>query len=58
MEAGYQQELTYRHPDGSFSAFGSSDPNGSTWLVRLLLNIQVLKFSVRREVKATDRSLV
>ena len=59
MEAGYQQELTYRHSDGSFSAFGSNDPNGSTWLVRLLLNIQVLKFSVkygtvRREVEATD----
>lgn len=32
METGYQQELTYRHPDGSFSAFGSSDPSGSTWL--------------------------
>jgi CD109 antigen len=47
METGYQQELTYRHPDGSFSAFGSSDPSGSTWLVRLLLNIQVLKFSVK-----------
>ncbi|KAJ9579455.1 hypothetical protein L9F63_024437, partial [Diploptera punctata] len=30
METGYQQELTYRHSDGSFSAFGSSDPNGST----------------------------
>ncbi|GFG28314.1 hypothetical protein Cfor_11328, partial [Coptotermes formosanus] len=33
METGYQQELTYRHPDGSFSAFGSHDPSGSTWLV-------------------------
>ena len=47
METGYQQELTYRHSDGSFSAFGSSDPSGSTWLVCLLLNIQVLKFSVK-----------
>jgi hypothetical protein len=43
METGYQQELTYRHSDGSFSAFGSSDPSGSTWLVRLLLNIQVFE---------------
>ena len=26
METGYQQELTYRRSDASFSAFGSSDP--------------------------------
>ncbi|XP_023288117.1 CD109 antigen isoform X2 [Orussus abietinus] len=32
LEIGYQQELTYRHKDGSFSAFGTSDPTGSTWL--------------------------
>ncbi|KAK6619001.1 hypothetical protein RUM44_003383 [Polyplax serrata] len=32
LETGYQQELTYRRDDGSFSAFGKSDPNGSTWL--------------------------
>lgn len=32
METGYQQELTYRRTDGSFSAFGMSDANGSTWL--------------------------
>ncbi|XP_059473013.1 CD109 antigen-like isoform X2 [Neocloeon triangulifer] len=32
LEMGYQQELTYRHDDGSFSAFGNVDPSGSTWL--------------------------
>ncbi|XP_017876968.1 CD109 antigen-like isoform X2 [Ceratina calcarata] len=32
MEIGYQRELTYRHDDGSFSAFGKSDSNGCTWL--------------------------
>jgi CD109 antigen len=34
MEKGYQRELTYKHPDGSFSAFGSKDGGtpGSTWL--------------------------
>ncbi|XP_017758263.1 PREDICTED: CD109 antigen-like isoform X2 [Eufriesea mexicana] len=32
MEIGYQRELTYRHNDGSFSAFGMSDSKGSTWL--------------------------
>lgn len=31
-EKGYQRELTYRHNDGSFSAFGKSDKKGSTWL--------------------------
>uniref|UniRef100_A0A2M4BA09 TEP1-F n=1 Tax=Anopheles marajoara TaxID=58244 RepID=A0A2M4BA09_9DIPT len=32
MEVGYQRELTYKHADGSFSAFGESDKSGSTWL--------------------------
>nr|AEG67300.1 alpha-2-macroglobulin [Branchiostoma belcheri tsingtauense] len=32
MTSGYQRELTYTHDDGSFSAFGSSDASGSTWL--------------------------
>jgi hypothetical protein len=42
MEKGYQQELTYRHSDGSFSAFGSNDDSGSTWFVALPLNIPLL----------------
>ncbi len=29
--AGYQRELRYQHDDGPFSAFGNSDPAGSTW---------------------------
>lgn len=32
MEAGYQRQLTYKRIDGSYSAFGNSDTNGSTWL--------------------------
>ncbi|XP_031637598.1 pregnancy zone protein-like, partial [Contarinia nasturtii] len=32
MEIGYQRELSYKHKDGSFSAFGDSDESGSTWL--------------------------
>ncbi|XP_035781242.1 CD109 antigen-like isoform X9 [Anopheles albimanus] len=32
MEAGYQRELSYKHKDGSFSAFGENDKSGSTWL--------------------------
>lgn len=32
MEVGYQRQLSYRHDNGSFSAFGQSDASGSTWL--------------------------
>lgn len=32
LETGYQQQLSFRHADGSFSAFGSRDKSGSTWL--------------------------
>lgn len=32
METGYQKELTYKHNDGSYSAFGKNDKSGSTWL--------------------------
>ena len=31
LETGYQQELTFRRTDGSFSAFGGADSVGSTW---------------------------
>lgn len=37
MESGYQRELTYKRSDGSFSAFGSSDKNGSTWLTAFVV---------------------
>ncbi len=32
MTVGYQRELIYRRQDGSFSAFGDSDAQGSLWL--------------------------
>jgi CD109 antigen len=32
MESGYQRELSYKHDDGSYSAFGKNDKSGSTWL--------------------------
>uniref|UniRef100_A0A646QE55 TEP1-F n=1 Tax=Hemiscolopendra marginata TaxID=943146 RepID=A0A646QE55_9MYRI len=32
MESGYQRQLTYKRTDNSFSAFGNSDKDGSTWL--------------------------
>jgi CD109 antigen len=37
MITGYQRELTYRRPDGSFSAFGTQDKEGSLWLTAFVL---------------------
>ncbi|XP_068211791.1 alpha-2-macroglobulin-like protein 1 [Palaemon carinicauda] len=37
MEAGYQRELTYRRDDGSYSAFGRYDAEGSTLLTAFVL---------------------
>lgn len=34
--SGYQRELTYRHRNGSFSAFGKADKSGSTWLTAFI----------------------
>lgn len=31
LETGYQHQLSFRHDDGSFSAFGMRDESGSTW---------------------------
>jgi CD109 antigen len=36
---GWQRELTFRHSDGSFSAFGASDGDGSTWLTAFVLRV-------------------
>ncbi|XP_072543122.1 CD109 antigen [Salminus brasiliensis] len=37
MTQGYERELSYQRVDGSFSAFGDSDPSGSTWLSAFVL---------------------
>ena len=37
MITGYQRELTYRRRDGSFSAFGDNDREGSLWLTAFVL---------------------
>ncbi|MBI4286544.1 MAG: alpha-2-macroglobulin [Chloroflexi bacterium] len=37
MITGYQRELTYRRSDGSFSAFGQNDKEGSLWLTAFVL---------------------
>ncbi|XP_068026680.1 alpha-2-macroglobulin-like protein 1 isoform X2 [Melanerpes formicivorus] len=37
LQRGYQQELLYKHSDGSYSAFGKSDAEGNTWLTAFVL---------------------
>ncbi|MCK4937936.1 MAG: alpha-2-macroglobulin, partial [Methanosarcinales archaeon] len=51
---GYQRELTYQHKDGSFSAFGESDPEGSLWLTAFVLQ----SFSGARDVTTIDESVL
>lgn len=36
-EKGYKNQLQYQRSDGSFSAFGSRDTKGSTWLTAFVL---------------------
>jgi CD109 antigen len=51
---GYQRQLTYQHRDGSFSAFGDSDPEGSLWLTAFVLQ----SFSSARDVTTIDESVL
>lgn len=37
MVSGYQREQTYRHKDGSYSAFGERDSSGSLWLTAFVV---------------------
>uniref|UniRef100_A0A8B9L5Q4 Alpha-2-macroglobulin domain-containing protein n=1 Tax=Astyanax mexicanus TaxID=7994 RepID=A0A8B9L5Q4_ASTMX len=37
LVSGYQRELIYKHDDGSYSAFGMSDPSGNTWLTAFVM---------------------
>lgn len=34
---GYQRQQKFRHSDGSFSAFGELDKEGSTWVTAFVL---------------------
>ncbi|KAH8411883.1 hypothetical protein KR222_001277 [Zaprionus bogoriensis] len=48
LEIGYQRELSYKHDDGSYSAFGKSDASGSTWLTAYVVR------SFHQAAKYTD----
>ncbi|KAK3727995.1 hypothetical protein QZH41_015943 [Actinostola sp. cb2023] len=37
LRTGYQRELTYKRKDGSYSAFGDRDKEGSLWLTAFVL---------------------
>ena len=37
IQEGFQRELNYQHKDYSFSAFGSKDQEGSTWLTAFVV---------------------
>ncbi|XP_016326682.1 alpha-2-macroglobulin-like protein 1 [Sinocyclocheilus anshuiensis] len=37
LESGYQRQLTYKHDDGSYSAFGRTGPSGNTWLTAFVM---------------------
>ncbi|XP_071492309.1 alpha-1-macroglobulin-like [Diadema antillarum] len=52
MESGYQRQLTYQLPDGSYSAFGVRDRVGSTWLSAFVLKC----FSLAKEFMKVDET--
>ena len=54
MLVGYQRELTYQRHDGSFSAFGDSDEEGSLWLTAFVLKT----FAEARELMYIDPAVL
>jgi CD109 antigen len=54
MITGYQRELTYQRSDGSFSAFGQSDNEGSLWLTAFVLK----SFSQATDLMYIDESVL
>ena len=55
ITTGYQRQLTFRHNDGSFSAFGEGGgEGGSLWLTAFVLN----SFSSARDVTSIDDSIL
>ncbi|XP_066457891.1 alpha-2-macroglobulin-like protein 1 [Eleutherodactylus coqui] len=37
LKSGYDRQMTYKRKDGSYSAFGEKDPDGSTWLTAFVV---------------------
>ena len=63
IEVGYQRELTYRHSDGSFSAFGQNSTfyslnqccEGSTWLTAFVVKSFI---QARAHVDYIDQNVI
>jgi CD109 antigen len=53
-EDGYQRQLDYRHPNGGFSAFGTSDGQASTWLTAF----SVLAFDLASDYITIDQQVL
>ncbi|XP_065060175.1 alpha-1-macroglobulin-like isoform X3 [Rhopilema esculentum] len=51
---GYQRQLSYKHSDGSYSAFGKSDKEGSMWLTAFVLK----SFAQAREFIDIDKKVL
>lgn len=41
--------FSYKHDDGSYSAFGDSDPSGSTWLTAFVAKVFMFAGQMRTE---------
>ncbi|TAK36664.1 MAG: alpha-2-macroglobulin [Chloroflexota bacterium] len=54
MITGYQRQLTYRRNDGSFSAFGNNDKEGSLWLTAFVLKT----FAQAKDLIYIDQSVL
>ncbi|RWS23298.1 thioester-containing protein-like protein [Leptotrombidium deliense] len=54
LETGYQTELTYKHFDGSYSAFGQSDYFGSTWLTAFVIK----SFKQSKNYISVDKNVI
>ncbi|HET8626855.1 MAG TPA: alpha-2-macroglobulin family protein, partial [Thermomicrobiales bacterium] len=54
MLTGYQRELTFRHDDGSFSAFGQQDQTGSLWLTAFVMKT----FAQARDLVTIDATVL
>ncbi|HAK97616.1 MAG TPA: alpha-2-macroglobulin [Planctomycetes bacterium] len=54
INVGYQRQLTYRRADGSFSAFGEQDDQGSLFLTAFVLST----FAGARDVRDVDDTVL
>ncbi|XP_056385041.1 alpha-2-macroglobulin-like protein 1 isoform X2 [Hyla sarda] len=54
LEKGYTRQLMYKREDGSYSAFGNSDPEGSVWLTAFVLK----SFKQAKDIVFIDEEVI